>query len=101
MLLREHTATRAGMHELYKPAVRADTEQRLQADFAKYQIARNAEAAHRLAGDTELKMAQCRDGMLRAQKRALAGSWASVKEVSNGLDVAVRVRAAGGGGGGN
>ena len=55
MLLREYTAARTGMHELYK-IVRADTEQQLQADFDKYRIAQHAEAAHQRAGDTELKM---------------------------------------------
>jgi hypothetical protein len=48
MLLREYTAARAGMHELYK-LVRADTpkRQRPQVDFNKYRVKLDAEAAHR------------------------------------------------------
>ena len=60
MLLREYTAARTGMHELYK-IVRADTPQRLQADFHKHRVVREAEAAHHRAGDSELKLA-CRSG---------------------------------------
>ena len=48
MLLREYTAARAGRHELDK-IVRADTLQRLQADFAKRNLERVAEAEHQHA----------------------------------------------------
>jgi ankyrin repeat protein len=70
MLLREYNTARAAMHELYK-IVRADTPQRLHADFEKYHVARATEAAHQRAGDTELKLA-CRDGAMAALKRSLA-----------------------------
>jgi ankyrin repeat protein len=72
MLLREYTAARTAMHELYKIA-RADTPQRLQADFDRFRVAREAEAAHHRAGDDEVKLA-CRNGAIDALKQILGGS---------------------------
>jgi ankyrin repeat protein len=70
MLLREYTAARTGMHELYK-IVRADTAKRLLADFAKFGAQHKADRAHEICGNTELRMA-LRDGSVDALKRLLA-----------------------------
>jgi ankyrin repeat protein len=87
MLLRQYIAARMGMHQLYK-IVRADTPQRLQADFDKYRIAHEAAVAHQHAGAAELKLA-CRDGAVDALRLLLARPAAQkAEEVAAALEVA-------------
>ena len=83
MLLRDYTDARTAMHEVYK-IVRADNPRSLGTDFAKYQRAANIRAKFDRDGDSEFNMA-CRDGLVVALSRLLAGGAVGPEHSRRGL----------------